>query len=103
MTVGGTVAWAMRRLLLAQHRDQLVVDDLDELVPRPDVLEDVGADRLGLHPLEELAGQIEADVGLEQDPADLPEPFPDRVLGEDAAPRELSGAWRSVCRTARRT
>ncbi len=78
-----------RRLLLAQHRDQLVVDDLDELVARPDALEHVGADRLGLDPLEELAREIEADVRLEKDPADFPEPFLDRLFGQNAAPREL--------------
>ena len=79
----------MRRLLLAEQRDQLVVDDLDELLAGPDLLERRDADGLGLHPLEKLAGQIEADVGLEQDPADLPEPFLDRILREDATTGEL--------------
>ena len=46
-------------------------------------------DRLRLHPLEELAGQVEADVGLEQDPADLPEALLDRVFRQDTAPSEL--------------
>ena len=78
-----------RRLLLAQQRDQLVVDDLDQLLARPDVLERRDADRLRLHPLEELAREIEADVGLEQDPADLPEPLLDRVFRQDTASGEL--------------
>ena len=77
------------RLLLAQHRDQLVVDDLDDLMPGPDALEDVGPDGLGLDPLEEIAGEIEADVRLEEDPADFPESFLDCVFGQNAAPREL--------------
>ena len=72
-----------RRLLLAEHRHQLVIDDLDELLARPDGLEDILADGLGLHPLEELAGQVEADVGLEENPPDFPEPLADVVLGED--------------------
>ena len=77
-----------RRLLLAQQHHQLVVDDLDELMPGPDVLERGNPDRLGLHPLEELAGEIEADVGFEKDPADLPEPFLDRIFRQDTASGE---------------
>ena len=46
-------------------------------------------DRLRLHPLEELAGQIEADVGFEEDPADLPEAFLDRIFRQDTASSEL--------------
>ena len=89
MTVGGTVASAMRRLLLAEHRDELVVDDLDELLPGPDVgLRRADADGLLLDPLEELAGELEADVGLEEDPADFAKPFLDRVFGKNAPPRE---------------
>ena len=63
------------RLLLAQQDDQLVVDDLDQLMPGPDFLERGETHGLGLHPLQKIPGQIEAHVGLEQDPPDLPEPF----------------------------
>jgi hypothetical protein len=67
-------------LFLAQQPHQLIVHDLDQLVTRPHVLEGCEADRLGLHPFQEIAGQVEADIGLEQDPADLPEPLLDRVF-----------------------
>ena len=90
MTVGGTVACDDRRLLLAQHDDQLVVHDLDELVARPHVGQRAHADGLGLHPLEEIAGEIEADVGLEEDAPDLPEPFLDGVFRKNAPPREIA-------------
>ena len=43
----------------------------------------------GLHPLQKLAGEVEADVGLEQDPADLPEPLLNRVFRQDTASSEL--------------
>ncbi len=78
----------MRSLLLAQQRDQLVVHDLDQLVAGPDFLERGEPHSLGLHPLEEVAGQVEADVGLQQDPADLPESFLDRLFRKNAPPRE---------------
>ena len=78
-----------RRLLLAEQRHQLVVDDLDQLMAGPNVLERGDPDRLGLHPLEKLARQVEADVGLEQDPADLPEPLLDRIFRQDTASSEL--------------
>ena len=70
---------------LAEHRGQLVVDDLDELLGRRDGLELRDADRLLLDPLEELAGQREVDVGLEEDAAYLAQPFLDVGFGEDAA------------------
>jgi hypothetical protein len=47
---------------------------------RPHVLDRAESDGPGLDPLEEVPGKVEADVGLEQDPADLPEPLLDRVF-----------------------
>jgi hypothetical protein len=78
-----------RGLLFTQQGHQLVIDDLDQLLARPDRLERHDSDRLLLHPLEELAGQLEAHVGLEQDAPDLPEPLADGVLGEDPALGQL--------------
>ena len=46
------------------------------------------ADGLLLDALEELAGELEVDVGLEQDAAHLAQPFLDVGLGEDAASAE---------------
>ncbi len=46
-------------------------------------------DRLFLHPLEKLPGQVEAHVGFEQDPANFPEPLLDRLLGQYPAPGQL--------------
>ncbi len=72
-----------------QERHQLVVHDLDDLLAGPDFLERGDADGPGLHPLEEFAREVEADVSLEQDPADFPEPLFDRVFRQDTAYSEL--------------
>ena len=86
-----------RRLLFAEQRHQLVVDDLDELLARPHRLErPAGPDRLLLHPLEKLAGQVEADVGFEQDPPNFPEPLLDRLLGQDPRPVSFWSAAESL-------
>ena len=68
------------RLLLPEQVHELVMDDLDDLVPRPDALEDVGPDGLLLDALKELAGQVEADVRLEEHPPDVPKSFADRIF-----------------------
>ena len=75
-----------RCLLLTQHAHQLVVHDLHELLAGTDRLEDLLPDRFVLNPLQELPGQIEADIGLEQDPANFPKPLANRVFAEHAAP-----------------
>ncbi len=86
MTVGGTVACAIGACFSPSNSDQLVVHDLDQLVARPDLLQCGEPDRLLLDPGKEVPGQIEADVGLEQNPPDLPEPFLDRLFRQNAAP-----------------
>jgi len=58
-------------------------------VARAHIFERCGPDRLLLHPLEKLAGEVEAHIGFEKDAPDLPEPFFDRVFGEDTSPHEL--------------
>jgi hypothetical protein len=59
------------------------VHDLHELLGRLDGLEREHAHRLLLHPLEKLARELEADVGLEQHAAHFAQPFLDVALRED--------------------
>ncbi len=76
---------------LAEHGGELVVDDLDELLAGRDGAQLRDADRLLLDALEELARELEVDVGLEEDATDFAQPFLDVGFGEDAAaaqPRE---------------
>src|ERR1041385_1923981 len=83
-----------RRLPLAQHDDQLVVDDLDELLARPHRPDDLLPHRPRPDPREEPPGEVEAHVGFEEHPADLAEPLPHRVFGEHPAagePRQRRG------------
>ena len=76
---------------LAEHLDQLVVDDLDDLLGRVEALEDLLADRPLADPLDEALGDLEVDVGLEQRAADLLE----RLV--DVAPRS-AGPCRAAAR-----
>ncbi len=55
----------------------------------PDILDGPGADGLFLHMLQKLTGEIEAYVGFEEDPADLPKSFAHRIFREHATPGEL--------------
>ena len=57
-------------------------------MPWPDFLQRGEANRLLLHPGKKIPGQIEAHIGLEEDPPDLPEPLGDRLFRENAPPRE---------------
>jgi hypothetical protein len=60
--------------LLAEHRGELVVDDLDELLARRDGAKLRDADGFLLDTFEELTRQLEVDVGLEQNATDLAKP-----------------------------
>ena len=73
---------------LAEHGRELVVDDLDELLAGRDGAQLRDAHGLFLDALEELAGELKVDVGLEQDAAHLAEAFFDVGFGEDAAAAE---------------
>ncbi len=77
-----------RRLRLAEQRHQLVVHDLDELLPWADRLERRQAHGLLPHPLDERAGQLEGDVRLEQHASDLAKPVADIRVGQHPAARE---------------
>ena len=61
------------------------MDDLHELLRRRYRAQLADPGRLLLDPLEELAGELEIDVGLEEDAADLAQPFLDVGVGENAA------------------
>ena len=54
-----------------EQRDELVVDDLDDLLAGGEALEDVGADGLLADARDEVLDDLEVDVGLEQGEADL--------------------------------
>lgn len=71
--------------LLAQERDQLVVHDLDDLLPRRHRLEHLLAQRALLDLRQEIARELVVHVGLEQDAPNLPQPILDHGLGEQAS------------------
>ena len=70
---------------LAQHRGQLVIDNFDQLLAGRDRADLRNADRFLLDALEELAGELKVDVGLEEDAPDFAEAFLDVGLGKHAA------------------
>src|SRR5215213_620838 len=74
-----------RGLLLAQQQHELVVHDLDQLVPGPDLLKCLESNGLLLYSRQKIARQVEADIRFEQDAPDLPEPLLDRVFCKNAA------------------
>ena len=57
--------------LAAEHRDELIVDDLDDLLSRVDAVEDVRAERALADGRHEVLDDAEVDVRLEQCQADL--------------------------------
>ena len=57
--------------LAAQHLDQLVVDDLDDLLAGLDAIEHVGSERALAHAGDEVLDDLEVDVRLEQGKANL--------------------------------
>ena len=81
--------WARRerdpRRLAAHQRGQLVVDDLDDLLARVELLGDLDPERALLDRARELLDDLEVDVGLEQRETDLAHGLVDVVLGQRAA------------------
>src|SRR5438874_1391771 len=59
----------------AEHRRELVIDDLDELLSWRNGAQLRDADRLLLDPFQEFTGELKVDIGLEEDTADLAESF----------------------------
>ena len=50
----------------AQHFNQRIIDDLDDLLPRRDRLEHLRSNRLGRHTVHERADDWQSNVGLKQ-------------------------------------
>ena len=75
--------------LLAEHRDELIVDDLHDHLPGRHRLQHLGADGARAHLVGERAHHLERDVGLEQRTADLAQGRVDVLLGQRAAARQL--------------
>ena len=63
---------------------QFVVDDLDDLLAGMDGLDDFLAGRLGLDAVDEIAGDLEIDVGFEERHTDFAEGIGDVGLGDFA-------------------
>ncbi len=55
----------------AEHRNQFVMDDLDDLLARSDRTGDLGADGALAHLLDKGTDHFEGNVGLDQRPADF--------------------------------
>ncbi len=68
--------------LPAQHRDQLVVDDLHDLLPGVQAAQQVGADGAFADVRHEVLDHAEVDIRLEQRKADLPEGDVEVGLGD---------------------
>ena len=72
----------------AQHLDQRVVDDLDDLLTRRDRLQHLLADRLLGHRIDEAADHRQRDIGLEQRDPHFAHRLADIVLAQRAAPTQ---------------
>ena len=98
MTVGGCEANLKRAVSLPSSGDQLVADDLDDLLGGREGGEDFGADGLGADVLDEVADDVEVDVGFEQGHADFAQGFGDVFFSERALAAEgLEGTLEFVC------
>ena len=74
----------------AHERGELVVDDLHHLLAGRQALADVLAERPLAHVADELAGDLEVDVRLEQRQANLPHGARDGLLVERSAAAEVA-------------
>ena len=86
---GESILSAGAGAVAGEDADQLVVDDLDDLLAGGDRLGDGLAAGLVLHPLDEVAGDRQRDVGLEQGDADLAQRGRDVLVGQRALAGEL--------------
>ena len=84
---GGPDRSSLRRL--AQRRQQLLVDDLDDLLRRRQALHHLGADGALADARDELLDDLEVDVGFEQRQAHLAQRGIDVLLGQAAARGQL--------------
>jgi len=70
---GGAAGEGEGGVVGAQQRDDLIMDDLDHLLAWADGLEHLFADGLGTDGLDEVACDLEIDVGFEEGEADVAE------------------------------
>ena len=70
------------RRLAAHQRGQLVVDDLDDLLARVELLGDLDPERALLDRVRELLDDLEVDVRFQQRETDLAHRLVDVVLGQ---------------------
>ena len=83
--------------VFAEDGDELVADDLDDLLGGREGGEHFGAEGFGADVLDEVADDVEVDVGLEEGDADLAQGFGDVLVGERALAAEgLEGALEFV-------
>ena len=86
----GIAAQIQRGVLRAEQVDQFVVDDFDDLLAGLDALDDFRADGLGLDAFDEIAGDLEIDVGFEQRQAHFAQGVADVVLGNFAEAAQIA-------------
>ena len=77
-------------LVRAEQIHKFVVDDFDDLLARLDALDDFSADGLGLDALDEIAGDLEIHVGLQQRHADFAQGIADVRLGDFAEAAQVA-------------
>ena len=76
---------------------QFIVDDLDNLLAGMNALNDLLAERLGFDAFNEIAGDLEIDIGLQQGEAHLAQRIADVGLGNFAeAAQVLEGVLELV-------
>ncbi len=73
-------------LASAEHRHQLVIDDLDDLLTRRDRAQHVLAHRFLGHRIDKAADHGQRDIGFEQRHANLAHGFAHVAFGQRAAP-----------------
>ena len=89
MPTGGAACRSIGCGVGAEHRDELVVDDLDDHLAGRHRAQHFGADGLGFDLLGEVLDDIERDVGFEQRAANFAHRLDDVAFGQRAAPRQL--------------
>ena len=97
-TTAGLPVQVERPVARRQERDELVVDDLDDLLAGGQALEDLRADGALADARDEVLDDLEVDVGLEQREADLAHGGIDVGLADPAAAGQ---ACRASCAAGR--
>ncbi len=89
MPTGGAASRSIGCGFGAEHRDEFVVDDLDDHLAGRDRAQHFGADGLGFDFFGEVLDDIERDVGFEQSAANFAHRLADIAFRQRAAPRQL--------------